>query len=111
MKVKFLEAREVLDGEGIVIQKFRAGQVVELSTASARHWINRGFAIDVQAAAADPRMLPRKEDLAHTVADKAAKGSTEPTGEKADATDGTVNPTSPKRGRGRPPSASRPARA
>lgn len=44
MKIKFLEAREVLDGDGAVTQKFRAGQVVELSNASARHWINRGVA-------------------------------------------------------------------
>ncbi len=44
MKIKFLEAREVLDGDRVVIQKFKAGQVVEMSNASALHWINRGAA-------------------------------------------------------------------
>ncbi len=96
MKVKFLEAREVLDGEGMVIQKFRAGQVVELSNASARHWINRGFAFDVQAAAQAAREAEKTEPTEEKV---------ETVEEKADVTDGTVNPTSPKRGRGRPRSA------
>ena len=102
MKVKFLEAREVRDGEGVVIQKFRAGQVIELSTASARHWINRGAALDVQAAAQAAREAEKVESTEEKV---------ETVEEKGDATDGTVNPTPPKRGRGRPPSASRPVQA
>lgn len=51
LKIKFVEAREVLDGDGVVIQRFKVGQVVELSNASARHWLNRGAALDVRAEA------------------------------------------------------------
>ncbi len=93
-KIRFVDAQEVLDGEGIVIQKFRAGQVVELSNASAMHWLSRGLALDVRAEAQAAREA------------KAA----EPDEEKVEVV-AAVNPTSPKRGRGRPPSASRPARA
>jgi len=76
MKVKFLEDREVADGEGVVYQRFKAGQVVELSNASARHWITRNAALEVQ-------------------------GST-----KTTVTPVVVSPTFPKRGRGRPRSVS-----
>ncbi len=49
--IKFVEDKSVLDGEGNVTSKFKSGQVVELSTASARHWLNRGAALEVQARA------------------------------------------------------------
>ncbi len=101
MQVKFVDAQEVRDGEGVVIQKFKAGQVAELSTASARHWINRGLALDVQAAAQEVRE-------AQKATAEAAAESEDPAVEAATAAEVSTpvaNPTPPKRGRGRPPSA------
>jgi len=96
MKVKFLEAREVADGEGVVYQRFKAGQVYELSTASARHWINRSAALEVQGRAEKP------------VAKLVKSPDTKPEA-KPDA--GLTHPTFPKRGRGRPRSVLPPAPA
>ena len=107
IEVEFLEAAEVRDGDNIVIQKFRLGQVVELSNASARHWISRNIASDVQATARDTReakQLESGEGEPKAKTPKPAKAKA-PKLAKAKATDGTVNPTSPKRGRGRPRSA------
>ena len=44
MRIRFNEDRDVRDHLGVVVQSFRAGEVVELSTASARHWLNRNAA-------------------------------------------------------------------
>ncbi len=43
MKIKFLTDRQVV-AQGKVVEKFKAGQVKELSDASAYHWLNRGVA-------------------------------------------------------------------
>ena len=109
MHVKFLEAREVKDGAGVVIQKFRAGQVVELSTASARHWINRNAATAIQGGklpSAGPKGLQSKSEEGRFGA-KAAKeiAPVEGVEEKPEVATGNAEPTSPKRGRGRPRSA------
>ncbi len=77
-KIRFVDAQEVKDGEGVVIQKFTAGQVVELGNASAMHWLSRGMAVEVQGAS--------QITVAPVV----------------------VSPTFPKRGRGRPRSVSAP---
>lgn len=107
MQVKFVDAQEVRDGEGVVIQKFKAGQVIELSTASARHWINRGLAIDVQGAAQDAREAQKAAVEEAAAEDDPVESGTaaekaEPVAEGMPA---TPNPTPPKRGRGRPRSA------
>lgn len=47
MFVKFLTDRTVLDHLGGVDQSFHAGQVVELSDASAQRWIRRAVAVEV----------------------------------------------------------------
>ena len=96
MKVKFLEAREVKDGLGVVIQKFKVGEIAELSTASARHWINRSAAIEVQAIA----QVVKEPEAAKTFADIGK--------DKVGAAPVVADPTSPKRGRGRPRSVLRP---
>ena len=96
MFVKFLEAREVADGEGVVYQRFKAGCVYELSTASARHWINRSAALEVQGRAEKPAAKPGKSPDTNPEA-------------KPDA--GLTHPTSPKRGPGRPRSVLRPVPA
>jgi hypothetical protein len=51
--VRFTEDKDVRDHLGRVVQSFRAGQVVELSAASARRWLRRHAAVEVQGAA-DP---------------------------------------------------------
>ncbi len=106
IKVKFLGAQEVEDGEGIVYQRFRAGQVVELNNAAARFWLTRGFAEEVVGRAKAPPSWPKipKPESKKVEADepKAAEQKVET---KAA---GKLNPTSPKRGRGRPRSASHP---
>jgi hypothetical protein len=52
-KIKFIEDCEV-EAQGQVLQSFKAGQVVELSHASARRWIRRNKAVEVQGGAAKP---------------------------------------------------------
>jgi len=47
MRIQFTEDREVRNHLGVVEQSFRAGQVVELSTASARRWLRRHAAFEV----------------------------------------------------------------
>ncbi len=91
MNVKFLEAREVCDGEGIVYARFKAGHVYELSTASARHWINRAAAVEVQGRA-KPEVKP----------DIKSEEKAEAAEETVEVATAQVSPTSPKRGRGRP---------
>lgn len=60
MKIRFTEPRRVLDHNRRVVAKFSAGEVVELSEASARHWLNRNIA-KIVGAAAEPE--PEDEDL------------------------------------------------
>ena len=106
IEIKFLEAQEVEDGDGKVYLKFRAGQVVKLNNASARFWLNRGLALDVQAVAREARQAKEAEAKAKEAeADKVDASEPEAVEEKPEVAPATVNPTSPKRGRGRPPSA------
>jgi len=51
-KVKFLVDVSVVDHEGKVEFKAKAGQVKELSAASARRWIKRNMAVDPVAESA-----------------------------------------------------------
>ncbi len=104
IKIKFLDAQEVKDGEGIVIERWRAGQVVELNNASARFWLRRGFALDVQDVAREVREAKEAEKKTEPGAVVDAK---EPKAieTKPEVATGKTNPTSPKRGRGRPRSA------
>ena len=50
IEVEFLVDREVTDGAGKVIARFKAGQVYELSNASAHRWIKRHAAKLVQGS-------------------------------------------------------------
>lgn len=59
MLVKFLREEKVLDGSGKIRQHFLAGQVVELSTASARHWLNREAVTRVSGSV--PTFAPKAE--------------------------------------------------
>ncbi len=49
--VRFLRDEEVKDHNGVVVQSFRAGEVVELSIASARRWLRRLAAEEVTGEA------------------------------------------------------------
>ena len=51
-KIKFLEDRTVQDAER---QSFDKGLIYDVSASSARHWINRGVAIEV---ADQPKAAP-----------------------------------------------------
>lgn len=42
--IRFTEDRRVLDHNKRVTERYKAGQVVEFSEASARHWLTRGVA-------------------------------------------------------------------
>ena len=57
MLVKFLREEKVLDGSGKVRQHFREGEVVDLPTASARHWLNREAVVKVNASV--PQFPPK----------------------------------------------------
>jgi len=48
IQIRFIRDREVRDHDQNVIQTFKAGQVKEMGAASARHWLNRGLAVEVQ---------------------------------------------------------------
>ena len=94
MFVKFLEYREMEDGEGVVYEKFKAGQVYELNTASARRWITRNAAVEVKG-----RAKPEGKPVAKPEGKPVAKPA-----------DGAVHPTSPKSGKGKRRSYSGPGR-
>lgn len=67
MKVQFLADTEVRDHRGLVEQSFGAGEVVELSTASARRWIRRNKAVEFlgEAAAVVKPVVPPAETGDH----------------------------------------------
>lgn len=54
VRIRFTEDRIVLDHNRKPIQRFKAGQVVELTEASARHWLTRGAARLVNAGGLAP---------------------------------------------------------
>ncbi len=103
IKIKFLDAQEVKDGEGIVIESWRAGQVVELNNGSARFWLSRGLALDVQAAARESREAKEAEKKVASVAVVDVKEPeverVEAAEEKATPSTGKTNPTSHGSGR------------
>ena len=48
-KIKFLETQTV-EAQGVVTQTFNAGEVYELSMSSARRWLRRNVATEVQGS-------------------------------------------------------------
>ena len=67
-KVKFTEDCSV-EAQGEIVQRFKAGEVVEMSMASARHWINRNKADEIQGKSAG---VQAKLKRGKPVVDKAA---------------------------------------
>lgn len=63
-KVRFNIDRNV-EAQGEIVQRFKAGEVYELSATSARRWIRRGVATEVQGSAkkpAAPKSKPKVEE-------------------------------------------------
>ena len=58
-KIKFLENRTIQDAEG---QSFKKGSVHDVTASSARHWINRGVAVEVadEPAAPESKKVTKK---------------------------------------------------
>jgi len=54
MKIKFLKDRAV-EAQGRVVESYRAGEVYELTASSARRWLRRKVATEVQGATATKR--------------------------------------------------------
>lgn len=69
-KIRFVQDRLVKDHTGAVIDHFKTGQVKEMGAASARHWLNRGVAVEAtgtaRAAAPAPAGEVRPEGAALT---------------------------------------------
>lgn len=60
IKVRFLADREVKDHNGQVIAYHKTGQVKVFSENSARHWLSRGLAEEIEGAAQETRRGKRK---------------------------------------------------
>ncbi len=80
MKVRFIEDREVTDGAGRVIRSFSAGEEYDLAPASARRWLRRKAAVEVNAAEA---VEPEPEVTAEENEPGEAESQPEPTGSEA----------------------------
>jgi hypothetical protein len=98
-RVRFVEDRDVLDGAGRVTASFRAGEVYELSDASARRWVRRSVAHLVGQEAPAPRTVdPPLVQSDAFARHRQSLGISEPakaSGEPNDAATGTASSSSP----------------
>ena len=53
-KIKFLKDCEI-EAQGVIVQSFKAGEIVELSMGSARRWLRRNLATEVLGKAKPPK--------------------------------------------------------
>lgn len=62
MKIKFLEDREIKDGNQNTpdAEVFKKDQVVDMSQSSAEHWISRGVAVKVEDTASMTTRVERQ---------------------------------------------------
>ena len=69
-KIKFLETQTV-EAQGVVTQTFNAGEVYELSMSSARRWLRRNVATEVQGSVkpTPKKRKPKPVTATKTVAD------------------------------------------
>ena len=69
-KIKFLSDQVVM-GQGEIVKAFNAGEVYELSTASANRWIRRNLATEVQGSIkpAPKKRKPKPGTATKAVAD------------------------------------------
>lgn len=62
MRIKFIEDRDV-EAQGEIVDSFKAGEIYELSASSARRWIRRKAAVEVQGSVkpARPKSRPKRK--------------------------------------------------
>jgi hypothetical protein len=63
MRIKFLVNRDVV-AQDVVVQSYKAGEIYEMEVPSARRWIRRQLAVEVQGAVTPPkkkRGRPKKQ--------------------------------------------------
>lgn len=61
MKVKFLKTSVVKDEHGMVVESFEEGKEYDLKAPSARRWIRRNCAVEVQGVVEKPKPEPQPE--------------------------------------------------
>lgn len=59
MKIRF-NADRTVEAQGEVVETYKAGEIYELSASSARRWLRRGLATEVQGSAKKPA-APKSE--------------------------------------------------
>ena len=77
MKIKFMEDREVW-AQDVCVQAFKAGEVYELTSSSARRWLRRGLATEVHGKPAATKRKPAKKSAPAKVAPKSDTLTREP---------------------------------
>ena len=58
MKVTFLKTSVVKDENGMVVETFEEGKEYELKAPSARRWIRRNLAVEVEEKVEKPKVEP-----------------------------------------------------
>lgn len=74
MKIKFLKDREI-EAQGVIVQRFKAGEIYELERPSAMRWLRRQVAVEVQGAVTPPRKKRAKAKNVETGKSSVGKGS------------------------------------
>ena len=59
-KIKFINTQTV-EAQGEIVQTFNAGEVYEMEVSSARRWLRRNMATEVQGKAAPKKSQPEVE--------------------------------------------------
>ena len=62
MKIKFLTTQEV-EAQGEIVKRFEAGEIYELETSSAKRWLRRNVATEVQGAVKPAPKKSQKQDV------------------------------------------------
>jgi len=75
MKIKFLKDREI-EAQGVIVQRFKAGEVYELERPSAMRWLRRNVAVEVQGAVTPPKKKRAKAKNVEASKETAREGST-----------------------------------
>ena len=104
MKIRFTEDR-IVEAQGEVVQRFAKGEVYELESSSARRWLRRNVATEVQGSlkptttksADKPEAAPKKKRkytrrAPITSAKTAPKPDDSDTGGRAESDAGTGKP-------------------
>lgn len=63
MKVKFLKTSVIKDEHGIVVESFEEGKEYDLKAPSARRWIRRNVAVEVEEKVEKPKPKAEPEPV------------------------------------------------